>query len=239
MPSYLSIPKPCEQAWDDMTTEETGRLCNSCNKTVIDFTNLSDEEVLATIRKSTTKICGRFHASQLDRLLYPQKRHQNMLLPMVMISSALVAGVSPMATAQPEKTFTPPVPVTEMANAALIPQPAGIRADTLLVVSGKVLDNDCRPLPAATIRIKNTRYATITDANGNFHLNIPDYFAVKDIVLEFASVGFERRELMLSHVADLQTMKIEMELNQQVLGELNVVVIRKPTLWQKIKRLFK
>src|SRR5688500_16609939 len=97
-----------------------------------------------------------------------------MLFPMVMISSALVAGVSPMATAQPEKAFTRPLPVIEMAGIALIPQPTGIRADTLRVVLGKVLDNDCRPLLSATIRIKNTGYATITDTNGNFHLNIPD-----------------------------------------------------------------
>ena len=162
-----------------------------------------------------------------------------MLLPTVMLSSALVAGVSSIATAQREKTFIPPAPATEMTSASLIPQPTGIRADTLRVVSGKVLDNDCQPLLAASIRIKNTKYATITDANGNFHLNIPDYLPVKDIVLEFAYVGFERQELMLSHVSDPLTMKIEMELNQQILGELNVVVIRKPNLWQRIKRLFR
>jgi hypothetical protein len=34
---YLSIPAPCEQSWNDMQPALGGRHCNSCSKTIVDF----------------------------------------------------------------------------------------------------------------------------------------------------------------------------------------------------------
>lgn len=63
---HLSIPKPCNENWNEMTPEQQGAFCNVCSKVVVDFSNMSDEEVLSYFEnKKGEKTCGRFRASQL------------------------------------------------------------------------------------------------------------------------------------------------------------------------------
>lgn len=42
----ITIPKPCDEKWESMTPQEKGRFCAVCSKTVRDFTNDSDDEIL-------------------------------------------------------------------------------------------------------------------------------------------------------------------------------------------------
>jgi len=72
----LSIADPCHENWDDMTQAEKGRFCASCQKQVIDFTNMSDPQMAAFFKKpSTGSVCGRFYDDQLDRdIEIPRKR---------------------------------------------------------------------------------------------------------------------------------------------------------------------
>ena len=66
----LSIPEPCHERWDQMTTEAQGRFCGSCQKIVVDFTVMSDEQVKNyLLDKKNTNTCGRFYATQIGRPL--------------------------------------------------------------------------------------------------------------------------------------------------------------------------
>lgn len=66
----ISIPAPCHEDWNKMTPDETGRHCNSCAKSVVDFTGMSDEEVKHFfLNKKEEKICGRFKQIQLQQLI--------------------------------------------------------------------------------------------------------------------------------------------------------------------------
>lgn len=60
----ITIPKPCHENWDNMTTLEKGKFCSVCSKTVHDFTSFSDEELINTF-DSDKDICGRFREDQL------------------------------------------------------------------------------------------------------------------------------------------------------------------------------
>jgi len=63
----ISIPKPCHENWNDMTPEQQGAFCKVCNKVVVDFSSMSDEEVIAYLeQKKEEKTCGRFRTSQLS-----------------------------------------------------------------------------------------------------------------------------------------------------------------------------
>jgi hypothetical protein len=63
---FLSIPKPCHENWDEMSSREQGAFCKVCAKTVIDFTSLSDDEVKNYfLRNRNQKTCGRFRDDQL------------------------------------------------------------------------------------------------------------------------------------------------------------------------------
>jgi len=67
-PTYtLSIPQPCHERWDEMTPTEKGRFCGSCQKQVVDFSGLSDREVIQLIEQSSGKVCGRLQKNQIDR----------------------------------------------------------------------------------------------------------------------------------------------------------------------------
>lgn len=85
----IVIPKPCNEDWDKMTPDATGRFCLACNKSVIDFTNKMPEEIQHFFLKNQDKeICGRFKNSQLDavsiqipsRVLFSQTQYHKMFL---------------------------------------------------------------------------------------------------------------------------------------------------------------
>jgi hypothetical protein len=65
----ISIPSPCHENWDAMTPETQGRFCSSCAKTVIDFTQMTDQQIVKTIENATDNICGRVQTTQLQRKL--------------------------------------------------------------------------------------------------------------------------------------------------------------------------
>lgn len=67
MTSYISIPKPCHEDWNSMNPNQEGKFCSSCSKTVVDFTEMSKEEIQVYFKqKSGENTCGHFYASQLD-----------------------------------------------------------------------------------------------------------------------------------------------------------------------------
>lgn len=64
----IILPKPCHEKWEAMTHQEKGRFCAVCSKTVRDFTNNSDDEILDYFSDhSSQNICGNFYESQLNR----------------------------------------------------------------------------------------------------------------------------------------------------------------------------
>lgn len=66
----LNIPEPCHERWDEMTSEAKGRFCGSCQKIVVDFTAMSDQQVKNYLLDQKNKnTCGRFYATQIGRPL--------------------------------------------------------------------------------------------------------------------------------------------------------------------------
>ncbi len=86
----LTINNPCEENWNEMKSVYQGRTCSACNKTVIDFSNMTDNEILEIFKnkKKDEKICGKFKVSQLDRNLKPQS--SNYLFWGVLIATSLL-----------------------------------------------------------------------------------------------------------------------------------------------------
>lgn len=66
----INIPSPCSEDWDNMNPAAQGRFCTSCQKTVVDFTAMSDNEVKQyLLRNIGQQTCGRFYQQQLQRPL--------------------------------------------------------------------------------------------------------------------------------------------------------------------------
>ncbi|MEP1490531.1 MAG: energy transducer TonB [Algibacter sp.] len=65
----ISIPKPCHEDWNQMSPKQKGRFCNSCSKTVIDFTKMDTYEIQDFISENkNSRICGHFKQTQLDSI---------------------------------------------------------------------------------------------------------------------------------------------------------------------------
>src|SRR5687767_10715257 len=80
----------CENKWDEMTPQGNGRHCGSCNKIVVDFTQMSDNDIIQYLLKNT-HTCGLFKKSQFNRpmVIHSYKRRSNWPA----IAAMLVAGL--------------------------------------------------------------------------------------------------------------------------------------------------
>jgi hypothetical protein len=65
----ITIPKPCHEDWNIMSSVEKGRFCNSCSKTVVNFTKKSTKEIKDYLVKNrNNRVCGHFYKKQLDTI---------------------------------------------------------------------------------------------------------------------------------------------------------------------------
>lgn len=62
----LSIETPCEQDWGEMKATAGGRDCAHCNTLVVDFTQMSDAQLLNYFSRNGVG-CGRFREDQLNQ----------------------------------------------------------------------------------------------------------------------------------------------------------------------------
>ncbi len=66
----ISIPKPCNENWNTMTPKEKGRFCSSCDKTVVDFTEKTLEDIqYYLVENKNQRVCGHFYKKQLDSIV--------------------------------------------------------------------------------------------------------------------------------------------------------------------------
>ena len=71
----LKIEKPCHEDWNKMAPNQLGRLCQLCEKTVVDFTKMSSEEIKEYLsNRGNERICGRILKEPVKRI--PSKKEQ-------------------------------------------------------------------------------------------------------------------------------------------------------------------
>ncbi|HEY8919285.1 MAG TPA: carboxypeptidase-like regulatory domain-containing protein [Chitinophaga sp.] len=246
----LTVPNPCQQAWNEMTLNNEGRFCNHCNKTVIDFTQLTDEQVAAVFKNTSGRVCGRFTVSQLDRdLLTPRTTHHNPFIPAAVMTAALVtAAVN--SDAQAGKPVIPcaQTPGTVMNTAESTTAPVAKRdtvpaSDIIHTVSGKITDSTGAPLPGATVMLMNTTSGVVADMNGLFKLDIPENRASTAGTLLFYCIGYELQEVPLTGTKEqFDKLEVVMQVSSNTLpGDVVVAggaFVRKRNLWQRVKDFF-
>ncbi len=62
----FDIKTPCSEDWNKMKKEEGARFCDSCSKSVIDFTEMSQTQISDYLHaQQGNRVCGRLQSSQL------------------------------------------------------------------------------------------------------------------------------------------------------------------------------
>ena len=233
----LSIPQPCHESWNEMTPADKGRFCQQCQKTVTDFSTLTDAQLIELLKNKQASACGRFTASQLNRVVnapVPVKHRR----PFISIAAVVAALTITMPSVKAATSLSKVEQTTDKEDKptrgnVVHEAPTGY-------ISGVVKeDGNGFPLAGATVRIKDTNIGTVTDQSGQFKLRIPDDAKTQMIILEVRYVGFEIKTVKVNLKKHLRPIKIHMHLSDDmnVLGKygihFNTDDKKDPSLWEK------
>ena len=142
-----------------MTPTAAGRHCAACHTEVVDFTRLTDAEMLAYLAaRPGQRVCAAMPAPLVPR---PTQRLPG--LRRWLLALAALLGGQRLAAAP-----LPPLPLRLVA----VLRPA--MGQEQVVIRGAVLDDSLHvPVAGAYVFINDTRYGAVTDAQGEFVLSLP------------------------------------------------------------------
>ncbi len=150
---HLAIPTPCHEDWGKMTPTKKGRHCQACQKEIIDFSVLTDQQVLDLFTKNKHGLCGRFSANQLDRQMFPR--------PISQISPWAKAGL----LAASLLLAIPAIGQKDLAESD--PIELSVQPE-YWDLKGKVIDEIGEPLVGASILLHGRSTGTVSDLDGEF-----------------------------------------------------------------------
>jgi TonB-dependent SusC/RagA subfamily outer membrane receptor len=219
----LSITQPCHENWQQMNPTEQGKFCNACAKEVIDFTSMSDTDVLHYfIKGKRENVCGRLYDEQMNRDIvkpvYTAKKISWYWNYFAMLFLFLFKGNAGKGQVQIKPILLEQaIEKDTMITARLGGITAGVRVES--AIDGRVMDEAGKGIAGATVQVKGTNKATLTDANGAYHLS--------DIggndFLKISSVGYCSKEIKASRSGNQVCM-----LKMAVMGEVVVVGLIAP-----------
>ncbi len=95
----IEIKEPCRVNLDSVLPDENGRFCSVCQKSVIDFTTKSPEEIASYLQKnSAQKPCGTFNSwdvkseRKVDRLIIFLQQNRLKFLAVFIIGLMTITG---------------------------------------------------------------------------------------------------------------------------------------------------
>lgn len=205
----LAIPNPCHEDWSKMAPKAKGKFCNSCEKTVFDFTKTSDYEIYKTYQQHQN-LCGRFTASQLNRNIAIPPAQKNWY------ASLVTTGIFIFSTLFSKETNAQqtPVVITQHDSTAVntIKGKTAVSILNSTVISGTITDKSGLPLPGATVILKGKPTETQTDFDGNFSIK-----ASKADTIVIRYIGFITQEIK---VTTIKNNTITLQLDEELLGEV-------------------
>ena len=142
--STITIPKPCNEGWENMTAVEKGRFCASCQRVVRDFTNAPYEEIVTHYQQNNGKVCGHFNVSQLiqQNKEIQLKKFSFYTLRIFCLAALLAFGTSLFAIASVKgKNILESLRKTYLSNSIT----------TTLTIKGKVVENKSKETIAGAV----------------------------------------------------------------------------------------
>lgn len=193
-----------------MTPQEQGRFCGSCRKTVVDFSVMTDKEVLDYFSKTSQHVCGRFSNDQLNKELTitgKKKRFSLAYIWNVILVTLLITEANAQVKPKPKKPVKTIIREEPMIQGKVAWAPKE-RVETIIPVdmTGRVLDAKTnQPVIGASISIEGTSGGTMADTSGNFRLKLEKKGS---LVLVFSAVGYEIQTRVLDNLTNWQNIRV-------------------------------
>ncbi|MEC4005178.1 carboxypeptidase-like regulatory domain-containing protein [Flavobacterium sp. SUN052] len=236
----IQIDKPCAENFKTFKKTDTGGFCNSCKKNVVDFTKMSDQEILNYFSSEKNKTCGLFLESQLKSYSSP---NSSLNKPKSSAFTSSVFGISLLSILSFNNSFSQEKTNTnetvKVENGSSKQDSDSVNLDEKFTVSGIVSDKS-GPLPGANIYFKNENIGTSTDIDGKF--TFPKKLKNGDVLI-VTFVGYENKQIIVKNENESITMIYDVKLDncqRIMMGAVatNKVYKSKKTVFQKIKSLF-
>lgn len=181
----LSVPKPCTENWANMTPDEKGRHCASCNKTVIDFSTYTDKELSEFINNNQGRICGRFKPYQLNREISVYETGNNSVWQKVMWGTALATSLAACNNGTNGATHYGRYKVLLTTETD-----SNKKATTIgpqeKYLTGKVTDEENgKPIKGIMVSILYLEAEVETDSAGNFKIEMPTGIPSEEVIMVF------------------------------------------------------
>ncbi|MBS9767942.1 MAG: carboxypeptidase-like regulatory domain-containing protein [Flavobacteriaceae bacterium] len=235
----LNVTYNCNESWKNMSKTEKGKFCSLCNKEVIDFRNMSKDEIWKIHSQSQGKVCGLYSQNQIDFEKPKQKqknfRHRFHSLYFGVLSLFMTEGFSqevikPIKTVQ---TDIKPIPIKK--------KPLQVKKDSI-IISGIITDQQKEPLPGTYIGIKNTKKKVFSDFDGKYKIDVTEEIHKnKKVTLVYRYVGFKSIEKTIDLKSTDYTINVQLE-DDGVMGEVIITKFKKPwyeRLWNNFRNLFR
>ncbi|MBG8554458.1 carboxypeptidase-like regulatory domain-containing protein [Hymenobacter guriensis] len=193
----ITIPKPCAQPWAAMTPTAAGQFCGSCQHEVVDFSRMTEAEVVAWLAQSrTASVCGSFRAHQFKTMPAAAPRWRRWL-----VAAVALLGFKPLLTGC--QTVAPHAQTelgTEQIDAsAQVP-------DNQIIIRGRVVeDSTNQGVAGARVLIGDTEYGAMTDEQGNFSfIMLREWAPVQDGRVSLRVRGYEFTYLPQNPIVNIQ-----------------------------------
>ncbi|WP_162996839.1 carboxypeptidase-like regulatory domain-containing protein [Mucilaginibacter kameinonensis] len=216
-----------------MTTVSNGRYCGHCCKTVIDFTVMSNQDVINYLARSGN-VCGRLNMEQLSAInnkLWNAPK-QNWKTWLTVMSLLFLTPITKVEAKAQNKTEQGP---RLLKNKVL-------QQDTarLFIINGVIKDLNSL-MPGATISIKGEATRVISDTEGRFKLAA----ASLNDTLRVSYIGYVSQEFKIADIINKPNFVITMAedlINTRwqtvVAGGIYVRASLPKRIWRKIKSIF-
>lgn len=209
---YIQVPSPCHEDWSKMTPAEQGKHCSVCARTVVDFSAMSDEQVLSFFSRPRGGTCGNFSSDQLNRIIKEpaspkRKKYWAMLFSFLLPLFATRAKSQTMGKvrASGNNTHQQTSGTTRVVSRTVgFVSTIRVQANKS-VIRGIVTDTSGQPVSGANVVISGTSDGAMTGDDGRFQIAVEKARSVK---LEVFAENFLPTTITVKMVADTITQKI-------------------------------
>ncbi len=228
----ISIPEPCSKKWNEMQDAGRDKFCDTCSKKVVNFKDLSPEEVLEKLAATKTRVCGRFGKQQLAeintsiRSTKPRPPLQKAV--QFGLGIFLAANIGCVST-QHAKTPAKPDFTQHQAAPAQYKILKELPADPsqgYFTIKGQTVDQTGAPIAIADIYVreknkKNSAIGLQSDFDGYFELRVPKNTEFENH-LSIELLGYTHAKIELDSILNKE-IQIILEESAALLGDVMII----------------
>lgn len=185
----IKIGNPCHELWENMTITEQGRHCASCNKVVVDFTHMTNTDIINyLLEKKGQRVCGNFYKPQIQHPITVHPTSVKHKWPV--IAAMLVAGLFSFYPVQAQQPTTGrqvyKTSIDKDLKRETEPGNDSSKVYTLTILSS----TDQIPIPLAKVKIKSFG-EFVSDVHGNIKVDLTNKKIPQTFTIEINASGYE------------------------------------------------